>query len=85
MNWRESHHSSVKQYVQHKVIVCEVMGNKSGWLSLGASIAGGNDVILIPEIPFDIAVVANYLLERRRRDSRFSIIAIAGGTVSVKD
>lgn len=69
----------------HRVIVCEIMGNKAGWLTLGAGIAGGADVILIPEIPYDPSVVANYILERRRRGSRFSIIAIAEGAVSIKD
>ncbi len=69
----------------HRIIVCEIMGNKSGWLALGAGIAGGADVILIPEIPYDISVVVNYLLERRRKGSRFSIIAIAEGAISIDD
>ena len=69
----------------HRVIVCEIMGHKTGWLTLSAGIAGGADIILIPEIPYDINVVADYLLERRRRGSRFSIIAIAEGAVSVED
>ena len=69
----------------HRVIVCEIMGHKTGWLTLCAGIAGGADVILIPEIPYDLKVVADYLLERRRRGSRFSIIAVAEGAVSVED
>ena len=69
----------------HRIIICEIMGNKSGWLALGAGVAGGADVILIPEIPYDISVVVNYLLERRRKGSRFSIIAIAEGAVSLDD
>ncbi|MBN2590783.1 MAG: 6-phosphofructokinase [Sedimentisphaerales bacterium] len=69
----------------HRIMVCEIMGNKSGWLTLGAGIAGGADVILIPEIPYDISVVVNYLLERRRKGSKFSIIAIAEGAVSTDD
>lgn len=69
----------------HRIIVCEIMGNKSGWLTLGAGIAGGADVILIPEIPYDISVIVNYLLERRRRGSRFSIIALAEGAISLND
>jgi len=69
----------------HRVIVCEIMGHKTGWLTLCAGIAGGADVILIPEIPYDLHVVADYLLERRRRGSRFSIIAVAEGAVSVED
>ncbi len=69
----------------HRVIVCEIMGNKAGWLTLGAGIAGGADVILIPEIPYNPSVVANYLLQRRRKGSRFSIIAIAEGAISINN
>jgi 6-phosphofructokinase 1 len=69
----------------HRVIVCEIMGHKTGWLTLRAGIAGGADVILIPEIPYDLNVVTDYLLERRRRGSRFSIIAVAEGAISVED
>ena len=69
----------------HRIIVCEIMGNKVGWLTLAAGVAGGADVILIPEIPYDTQVVANYILERRRKGSRFSIIAVAEGAVSQKD
>jgi len=69
----------------HRVIVCEIMGHKTGWLALSAGIAGGADIILIPEIPYDINVVADYLLERRRRGSRFSIIAVAEGATSIED
>jgi 6-phosphofructokinase len=69
----------------HRVIVCEIMGHKTGWLALSAGIAGGADIILIPEIPYDINVVADYLLERRRRGSRFSIIAVAEGAISIED
>lgn len=66
----------------HRIIVCELMGHNAGWLTLGAGIAGGADIILIPEIPYDLDVVATYLLERRRRGKRFSIIAVAEGAVS---
>lgn len=69
----------------HRVILCEIMGHKTGWLTLRAGIAGGADVILIPEIPYDLNIVADYLLERRRRGSRFSIIAVAEGAISVED
>jgi 6-phosphofructokinase 1 len=61
------------------------MGHRTGWLTLCAGIAGGADVILIPEIPYDLKVIADYLLERRRRGSRFSIIAVAEGAISVED
>ena len=66
----------------HRIIVCEVMGHRAGWLTLSAGIAGGADVILIPEIPYDLKTVAEYLQERRRRGSKFSIIAVAEGAIS---
>ena len=67
----------------HRIIVCEIMGHSAGWLCLGAGIAGGADVILIPEIPYDIEAVANTLLRRQRSGKRFSIIAAAEGILSV--
>ncbi len=66
----------------HRIIVCEVMGHRAGWLTLSAGIAGGADVIMIPEIPYDLKKVAEYLQERRRRGSKFSIIAVAEGAIS---
>ena len=66
----------------HRIIVCEIMGHKTGWLTLSSGIAGGADIILIPEIPYDLDIIAKYLLERRRRGSRFSIIAVAEGAIS---
>jgi len=69
----------------HRMIICEVMGHKAGWLALGAGIAGGADVILIPEIPYDIKAVATHLIERRRSGKRFSIIALAEGAMSVEE
>ncbi|MBI5489614.1 MAG: ATP-dependent 6-phosphofructokinase [Deltaproteobacteria bacterium] len=66
----------------HRIIVCEVMGHRAGWLALGAGLAGGADVILLPEIPYDLATVANFLLERRRQGRRFSIVVVAEGARS---
>jgi 6-phosphofructokinase 1 len=66
----------------HRIIVCEIMGHNTGWLTLSAGIAGGADVILIPEMPYDLEIVAQYLQERRRRGCRFSIIAVAEGAIS---
>jgi 6-phosphofructokinase 1 len=66
----------------HRIIVCEVMGHRAGWLTLGAGLAGGADVILIPEIPYDLKLVARYILERRKLGKRFSIIAVAEGARS---
>ena len=69
----------------HRIIVCEIMGHAAGWLALGAGIAGGADVILIPEIPYDLEVVAEHLRNRRHHGKRFSIIAIAEGALSVAE
>jgi 6-phosphofructokinase len=66
----------------HRIIVCEVMGHKAGWLALGAGVAGGADVILIPEFPYDLNIVAGWLDERRRSGKRFSIVAVAEGARS---
>ncbi len=66
----------------HRIIVCELMGHTAGWLALGAGIAGGADVILIPEIPYKLQAVADYILQRRRRGKRFSIMALAEGARS---
>jgi phosphofructokinase-like protein len=66
----------------HRVIVCEIMGHSAGWLCLGAGIAGGADVILIPEIPYDLDVIVKSLAQRRRAGKRFSIIAVAEGIIS---
>lgn len=66
----------------HRAIVCEIMGHKAGWLTLGAGIAGGADVILLPEIPYDLDYVVEHLLARRHHNKRFSIIAVAEGAIS---
>ena len=66
----------------HRIIVCEIMGHEAGWLCLGAGIAGGADVILIPEIPYNLEAVAESLLNRRRSGKRFSILAVAEGVKS---
>lgn len=66
----------------HRIIVVEVMGHNTGWLALGAGVAGGADVILIPEIPFDIDVVAAAIRRRYQRGSGFSIVAISEGAMS---
>lgn len=69
----------------HRIIVCEIMGHDAGWLALGSGIAGGADVILIPEIPYDLEAVAESLLNRRRTGKRFSIMAVAEGVKSTKE
>ncbi len=69
----------------HRIIVVEIMGHSVGWLALGAGIAGGADVILIPEIPYDIDSVADAVLGRSRAGKRFSIIAMAEGALSIEE
>ncbi len=66
----------------HRVVMLEVMGHRAGWLGLGAGIAGGADVILIPEIPYDVEKVAEAILSRSRTGHGFSIVAIAEGAMS---
>jgi ATP-dependent phosphofructokinase / diphosphate-dependent phosphofructokinase len=66
----------------HRIIVVEVMGHNAGWLALGAGIAGGADVILIPEIPYDTEAVAEAIRQRHRRGSSFSIIVVSEGAMS---
>ncbi|HEV3060099.1 MAG TPA: ATP-dependent 6-phosphofructokinase [Vicinamibacterales bacterium] len=62
-----------------RIIVVEVMGRYAGWIALYAGVAGGADAILIPEIPFDIATVAERLRERDRWGAKFSIVVVAEG------
>jgi 6-phosphofructokinase len=61
----------------HRVIIVEIMGLDSGWLTLAAGLAGGADIILIPEIPYDVQKVADEVLKRNSDGKRFSIIAMA--------
>ena len=69
----------------HRIIIVEIMGHNAGWLALGAGIAGGADVILIPEIPFTPENIASGILERSRSGKHFSIVAVSEGAMSVKD
>lgn len=68
-----------------RVFIVEVMGHKVGWLTLNAGMAGGADIILIPEIPYDIDKVIDKIEERDKNGSRFTIIAVAEGAISKKD
>jgi len=68
----------------HRVMVIETMGHRTGWLALGAGIAAGADVILIPEIPYSLDSVAESLVARLRRGRRFSIVVIAEGAQPVQ-
>lgn len=69
----------------HRIIVVEVMGNRAGWLTLGSGIAGGADVILLPEIPYHIQSVADAILDRVKSGKNFSIVAVAEGAMSVEE
>jgi ATP-dependent phosphofructokinase / diphosphate-dependent phosphofructokinase len=69
----------------HRMIVCEIMGHRAGWLALQSGLAGGADVILIPELPYDLEKVAEFLLDRRRHGKRFSILAVAEGARSAAE
>ncbi|MEO8427818.1 MAG: ATP-dependent 6-phosphofructokinase [Verrucomicrobiota bacterium] len=69
----------------HRIIVAEIMGHRAGWLALGAGIAGGADVILIPEIPYDVKRIAEAVRGRSRRGTNFSIVAVAEGAMSKDD
>ena len=69
----------------HRIIVVEVMGHNAGWLALGSGIAGGADVILIPEIAYNIELIADAILRRSRSGKRFSIVAVSEGAMSVED
>jgi phosphofructokinase-like protein len=66
----------------HRIIVAEIMGHRAGWLALGAGIAGGADVILVPEIPYDVRKVARAIRQRVEAGTNFSIVAIAEGALS---
>ncbi|MCJ7738050.1 MAG: ATP-dependent 6-phosphofructokinase, partial [Anaerolineae bacterium] len=69
----------------HRIIVVETMGHNAGWLALGAGIAGGADVVLIPEMPYDINVVAEAITRRRSSGKPFSIVAVSEGARSLDD
>ncbi len=66
-------------FSHRRVMVLEVMGRNVGWIALHAGMAGGADVILIPEIPFDIESVCEKIRDRARRGRRFSIVVVAEG------
>ena len=69
----------------HRIILTEIMGHRAGWLTLGAGLAGGADIILIPEIPYTVASVAGAVKARTKRGSNFSVVALAEGARDVDD
>lgn len=68
-----------------RVFIVEVMGHKVGWLALYAGIAGGADIILLPEIPYDIDVVVHAINARVKNGKNFTILAVAEGAISKED
>jgi 6-phosphofructokinase 1 len=76
-------HSTAQSH--SRVMVIELMGHKAGWLTLYAGVAGGGDVILIPEIPYDIKSIGRHLEERARSGRGFSIVVVAEGALSKEE
>jgi ATP-dependent phosphofructokinase / diphosphate-dependent phosphofructokinase len=71
-------HSTAESH--KRVIVCEVMGRHAGWIATYAGLAGGADVVLVPEVPVDLEKVAQHLQRRHAAGSAFSIVVVAEGT-----
>jgi 6-phosphofructokinase 1 len=69
----------------HRIIVAEIMGHRAGWLALGSGIAGGADVILIPELAYDVEKIAEAIRRRSAHGTNFSIVAVAEGAMSRDD
>lgn len=67
----------------HRVVLAEIMGHRAGWLALGAGIAGGADIVLIPEIPYTLESVAETIRGRQAQGKHFSVIAVAEGATDV--
>ncbi|MCL2215047.1 MAG: 6-phosphofructokinase [Treponema sp.] len=76
-------HSTAQSH--SRVIVIELMGHKAGWLALYAGIAGGGDVIIIPEIPYDVKIIGRHLENRASFGKTFSVVVAAEGAMSVKE
>ncbi len=74
-------HSTAESH--HRVMILEVMGRRAGWVALESGLSGGADIILIPEIPFDIKLVARSILNRKNSGKSFSIICVSEGCKSV--
>jgi 6-phosphofructokinase 1 len=70
-------HSTAQSH--HRIMIVEVMGHNAGWIALHSGVAGGGDIILIPEIPYDISVIAEKVKERNKKGRRFSIVVVSEG------
>ena len=68
-----------------RVFIVEIMGHKVGWLPLNAGLAGGADIILLPEIPYDLKKIVDVIEQRDKEGHRFTIIAVAEGAISKED
>ena len=69
----------------NRIIVIELMGNKAGWLALYSGVAGGGDVILIPEIPYDIKAIRRHFEKRTAQNKTYSVVVVAEGAMSVEE
>jgi len=69
-------------YSHHRIIIVEILGRHAGWLTLGAGIAGGADIILIPEIPYSMKNVAGAIEKRKLDGKKFSIVAVSEGALT---
>ena len=75
----------------HRIMVLEVMGRYAGWIALESAIAGGADIALIPEVPYDINIAARKIEERKAKGKSFSVVVVAegampkGGTITVEN
>jgi 6-phosphofructokinase 1 len=69
----------------HRIIIVEMMGRQAGWLTLAAGLSSGADVILIPELPYDIHKVAEAVLRRNRAGKSFSIVAVSEHIISQEE
>jgi 6-phosphofructokinase 1 len=69
----------------HRIIVVEIMGHNTGWLALGAGMAGGADVILLPEVPYSTEKVAEAIRTRSREGKNFSIVTVAEGAMATSE
>lgn len=76
-------HSTASSH--NRVMVIEVMGHKAGWLGLYSGVAGGGDVILLPEIPYDIRAISRHLEQRASSGKTFSIVVVAEGARSLEE
>ncbi|MBQ8602279.1 MAG: 6-phosphofructokinase [Bacteroides sp.] len=70
-------HSTASSH--QRVMVIEVMGHKAGWIALYSGMAGGGDVILLPEIPYNIRNIGNTIIERLKKGKPYSIVVVAEG------